>query len=157
MDSRHVEAQTNPWKMKNLLSCIFCVFFTHLLIQNVIASPTLRRQLKCTNPTVRKEWGAANDFEKSSYINAALCLSTKPSRLGLPTTLYDDFGYIHNKLTLQSMIFPGTRWSPHWTNGKVVDKWCTVHGVAAFLPWHRYFVHIYEQALQECGYTGAAM
>jgi hypothetical protein len=31
-----------------------------------------------------------------------------------------------------------------------------VHSVASFLPWHRYFVQIYEQALKECGYTGAA-
>jgi hypothetical protein len=33
----------------------------------------------------------------------------------------------------------------------------SVHSVAAFLPWHRYFVQVYEEALQECGYTGTAM
>lgn len=30
----------------------------------------------------------------------------------------------------------------------------TVHNVAAFLPWHRYFLTLYEQSLQQCGYTG---
>jgi tyrosinase len=28
-----------------------------------------------------------------------------------------------------------------------------VHFVAQFLPWHRYFVHIYEKALRDCGYS----
>jgi tyrosinase len=29
------------------------------------------------------------------------------------------------------------------------------HDAAPFLPWHRYFIHVYELALrQECGYTG---
>jgi tyrosinase len=29
----------------------------------------------------------------------------------------------------------------------------SVHGAAPFLAWHRYFLHIYEQALkEECGY-----
>lgn len=29
------------------------------------------------------------------------------------------------------------------------------HGSAAFLAWHRYFIHIYERKLKEqCGYTG---
>lgn len=30
-----------------------------------------------------------------------------------------------------------------------------VHSVASFLPWHRYFVNVYEGALKECGYEGA--
>jgi tyrosinase len=29
------------------------------------------------------------------------------------------------------------------------------HGNAAFLSWHRWFIHLYERALREsCGYTG---
>jgi tyrosinase len=39
----------------------------------------------------------------------------------------------------------------------VTDNHPPVHGVAAFLPWHRYFVQVYEDALHECGYTGTAM
>jgi hypothetical protein len=29
-----------------------------------------------------------------------------------------------------------------------------VHGGAPFLPWHRYFVQVYNNALSECGYDG---
>jgi tyrosinase len=32
-----------------------------------------------------------------------------------------------------------------------------VHNVAAFLPWHRYFIMLYEEALVTCGYSGPAM
>lgn len=29
------------------------------------------------------------------------------------------------------------------------------HDTAAFLPWHRYFIHVYEKALREqCAYSG---
>lgn len=29
------------------------------------------------------------------------------------------------------------------------------HETAAFLPWHRYFIHVYENALrEECAYSG---
>ncbi|KAI1804823.1 Di-copper centre-containing protein [Daldinia bambusicola] len=86
----------------------------------------------CENPAVRKEWRTLSTDERNSYISAVKCLTTKPSTLGLNTTLYDDFPYVHNALN---------------------DD---IHFVASFLPWHRYFVHVYEQALKDCGYTGAA-
>ncbi|KAK0619557.1 hypothetical protein B0T14DRAFT_391676, partial [Immersiella caudata] len=92
----------------------------------------------CTSPKVRKSWAKATSTEKRSYIEAVLCLTTKPSRLGVSThtTLYDDFGYVHAQLTMPA----------------------PVHGEPVFLPWHRYFVQVYEDALRsECGYTGAAM
>ena len=89
----------------------------------------------CTSPRLRKSWDDATPSERSAYIDAAVCLTTKPSRLGLESsTLHDDFAWVHNQLNFE------------------------IHGVAAFLPWHRYFVHLYESALRdECGYTGTAM
>ncbi|KAH8771953.1 monooxygenase [Diaporthe sp. PMI_573] len=82
----------------------------------------------CTNPNQRREWRSLSTAEQEEYISAVKCLATKPSRLNLTTTLYDDFPYVHNEL-----------------NSKI-------HFVASFLPWHRWFVHIYEQALQgDCG------
>ncbi|OTB16984.1 hypothetical protein K445DRAFT_21175 [Daldinia sp. EC12] len=86
----------------------------------------------CEKPVIRKEWRTLSTDERNSYINAVKCLATKPSTLGLTTTQYDDFAYTHNALN---------------------DD---IHFVASFLPWHRYFVHIYEKALKDCGYTGAA-
>jgi len=55
----------------------------------------------CSSPKLRKSWAKATNAEKQSYINAVLCLATKPSRLKVAThkTLYDDFGYVHAQLS----------------------------------------------------------
>ncbi|KAK1751256.1 hypothetical protein QBC47DRAFT_405960 [Echria macrotheca] len=87
----------------------------------------------CTTPKLRKEWSKATQSERTSYINAVKCLTTKPSKLGLSHRLYDDFVWVH------ATLFP------------------QIHSVPAFLPWHRYFVQLYENALHDCGYTGNAM
>lgn len=94
-----------------------------------------RRQGSCTSPRLRKSWDDATSSEKKAYIDAVLCLASKPSKLGhAGSTLHDDFAWVHNQLA---------------------DE---IHAVAAFLPWHRFFVHVYEQTLHsECGYEGTAM
>ncbi|KAH9904286.1 hypothetical protein F4778DRAFT_731979 [Xylariomycetidae sp. FL2044] len=90
-----------------------------------------QRQAACTEPAVREEWRTLSDDIKAEYISAVKCLATKPSRLGLDSSLYDDFPWVHSQLNLQ------------------------IHFVASFLPWHRYFVHLYEYALRnDCAYTG---
>ena len=34
-------------------------------------------------------------------------------------------------------------------------RWSIAHDTAAFLSWHRWFLHIYEGVLQQqCGYSG---
>ncbi|KAK4455207.1 monooxygenase [Podospora aff. communis PSN243] len=102
----------------------------------VLAVPAdLSSRQTCSSPKLRKSWSKATAAEKTAYINAALCLVTKPSRLKVKdhSTLYDDFSYVHARLTKE------------------------IHSYAVFLPWHRYFVHVYENALRECGYTGTAM
>nr|XP_036582174.1 uncharacterized protein CTRU02_07740 [Colletotrichum truncatum]KAF6790834.1 hypothetical protein CTRU02_07740 [Colletotrichum truncatum] len=79
----------------------------------------------------RIEWRSLSDAGKADYITAVKCLDSKPSKIGLETSRYNDFPYVHAQLNIQ------------------------IHFVAQFLPWHRYFVHIYETALRdECGYTG---
>jgi tyrosinase len=103
--------------------------------------PARQTPSTCTSSKVRISWAQATSSEKVSYITAVLCLATKPSRLNIPThsTLYDDFAYVHSQLGPPNQTPP-------------------VHGEAVFLPWHRYFVQVYEDALRtECGYTGAAM
>ncbi|CEF88219.1 hypothetical protein SNK03_012974 [Fusarium graminearum] len=85
----------------------------------------------CENPTKRVEWRQLDQTVRQQYVDAVLCLTTKPSRIGLNSTLYDDFPYVHSQLDKQ------------------------IHSVASFLPWHRYFVNVYEGALKECGYEGA--
>ncbi|KAK0657809.1 hypothetical protein B0T16DRAFT_386283 [Cercophora newfieldiana] len=98
---------------------------------------SLTRRQTCTSPQPRKSWAQATSAEKQSYLNAVLCLATKPSKLSVPThsTLYDDFGYVHAQLSNPQKI----------------------HFEPSFLPWHRYFLQVYESALHSCGYTGIAM
>ncbi|KXJ87917.1 hypothetical protein Micbo1qcDRAFT_178566 [Microdochium bolleyi] len=85
----------------------------------------------CVSPTKRVEWRELSAADQEGYIAAVKCLTTKPSRIGLEkSTLYDDFPYVHFQLSNY------------------------IHGGAPFLPWHRYFTHVYFEALAECGYTG---
>ncbi|KAK0633958.1 hypothetical protein B0T14DRAFT_411105, partial [Immersiella caudata] len=95
----------------------------------------------CTNPKVRKSWRDATRAEKLAYLNAAVCVTKAPSRLKThpDAKLHDDFGYIHAVLSNSSLPI-------------------IIHGYPNFLPWHRYFVQVYEDALRnDCGYKGAAM
>ncbi|KAH7014498.1 uncharacterized protein B0I36DRAFT_378185 [Microdochium trichocladiopsis] len=86
----------------------------------------------CVAPSKRIEWRQLGAANQQSYLNAVKCLKTKPSRLGIEpaSTLYDDFPYVHFQLNNY------------------------IHGGAPFLPWHRYFTHVYFDALAECGYVG---
>ncbi|PVH90604.1 Di-copper centre-containing protein [Periconia macrospinosa] len=84
----------------------------------------------CTNPEKRVEFRTLDAVAQKQYTDAVMCLSTKPSTIGLNTTLYDDFTYIHTHLNE------------------------LIHYVAMFLPWHRYFVQLYHSHLGDCGYTG---
>ncbi|RYP78270.1 hypothetical protein DL771_000747 [Monosporascus sp. 5C6A] len=86
----------------------------------------------CTNPEKRVEFRTLDTAAQKKYTDAVMCLATKPSTLGLNlnTTLYDDFTYVHTRLN------------------------DIIHYVSMFLPWHRYFVQLYQNHLKDCGYTG---
>ncbi|CVK94751.1 related to monophenol monooxygenase (tyrosinase) [Fusarium mangiferae] len=80
----------------------------------------------------RVEWRKLSKSSQAEYIDAVKCLDKLPSKLGLTTSRYNDFPYVHRTLNIQ------------------------IHFVAQFLPWHRYFVHLYETSLRdECGYRGS--
>ncbi|KAK4442953.1 hypothetical protein QBC34DRAFT_443795 [Podospora aff. communis PSN243] len=97
------------------------------------SSTKLAARQTCTSPRLRKAWSQATDEEKLAYLDAAVCVTKKPSKLNPKATLHDDFAYTHALLDFNIHQFPG------------------------FLPWHRYFVMLYEKALQDCGYKGTAM
>lgn len=59
----------------------------------------------CTDPPKRIEWRQLGAEIQKEYIEAVLCLRTKPSALGLNTTRYDDFPYIHTHLDKSSKYF----------------------------------------------------
>ncbi|KAI1845478.1 hypothetical protein JX265_012423 [Neoarthrinium moseri] len=95
------------------------------------AAVLARNSTACTDPAVRVEWRTLTTVERAEYITAVKCLATKPSILGLNSTLYDDFPWVHSQLNLD------------------------IHFVAQFLPWHRVFLQQYENALRSaCGYSG---
>ncbi|KAK5989404.1 Tyrosinase-like protein orsC [Cladobotryum mycophilum] len=90
----------------------------------------------CTkdNIAVRREWDSLSKIERLDYLRATQCLQSKPSK-GNGNTLtqsrFEDFVLGHINATLN------------------------IHISGLLLPWHRYFVNLYEKALrEECGYKG---
>lgn len=82
--------------------------FLHLITLATAALALPSDKKTCTSLKVRKSWAKATPVEKKSYINAVLCLTTKPTRLRVSThkTLYDDFGYVHAQLTAPQRSTP---------------------------------------------------
>ncbi|KAN0111160.1 hypothetical protein V8E52_008772 [Russula decolorans] len=103
----------------------------------------------CTKPAVRREWRAFSTEEKAEWIRAIKCLSKQPHDSALTPSVdpslslippintsssyFDDLVYLHMDLNIR------------------------IHGTGLFLPWHRWFVHVFEELLKnKCGYTGSS-
>lgn len=108
--------------------CLGAIFF----LTGVIAG----NHSSCSqnNTVARKEWGSLTLSERTSYIDAVLCMQSSPSHLnntqvpGAKTRL-DDFVATH------------------------INQTRSIHLSGIFLSWHRNFVWLWENALhQECGY-----
>lgn len=88
----------------------------------------------CVDPAVRIEWRDMSDDDKNSFISAVKCLLGKPSAGGPYTgaqSRYEDLVSVHQQMT------------------------GSIHMVGQFLPWHRYYLSIYESILRdECQYGG---
>ncbi|KAG8159792.1 hypothetical protein KVR01_010429 [Diaporthe batatas] len=88
------------------------------------------------NVVVRRSWHVFKRQERLDYIKAVKCLqsaeSITPTELGSGIkTRFDDFVATHMNQTND------------------------IHLTGNFLSWHRYFIWLYEKALQEeCGYEG---
>ncbi|KAL5639188.1 hypothetical protein ACGC1H_006638 [Rhizoctonia solani] len=89
------------------------------------------KSAECTNPVVRREWRTLSQGQRDKFHKAIKCLQDKPSTFDVEESknLFDDFGYVHYTINR------------------------TIHHVASFFPWHRYFIILREQALSECGYS----
>lgn len=99
--------------------------------QRPFATPEEPPREVCEHSTARPSWHELPLHRRRGYVHAVQRLSTLPSRLGLNTSLYDDFTYVHTQLVWQ------------------------VHHVAMSLPFHRYFLYLFEQTLQlQGGYDG---
>lgn len=94
---------------------------------------SINHQCRTKSPTR----GSLTKRQRKSYIDAVHCLTHKPAQTPLSEipgvrNRYDDFVGSH----LQQTPF--------------------VHADGLFLPYHRYYVFLYEKALRdECGYDGA--
>ncbi|KAF9054157.1 hypothetical protein BJ165DRAFT_1337324 [Panaeolus papilionaceus] len=90
--------------------------------------------LECSHMRKRKEWRALTDPEKANYISAVKCLQSTPVKspeLPQVRSMFDQFQAVH----------------------VVVAE--SVHVAGQFLPWHRYFLQLYEKNLrEECSYKG---
>jgi len=103
----------------------------------------------CTKPVVRKEWRALSAKEKEEWIRAVNCLSKLPHDsaltpsvdpsvslippINVSSSYYDDIVYLH--MDLNTRI--------HWTG--------------LFFPWHRWYLHAFEESLKnKCGYAGVS-
>ncbi|TPX12366.1 uncharacterized protein E0L32_007013 [Thyridium curvatum] len=88
----------------------------------------------CENPSLRPEWRQMDDAGRQGYIDAVKCLMGRPSAGGdFPGSQnrYEDLVSLHQQLT------------------------GSIHMVGQFLPFHRYYVHVFESLLRdECGYGG---
>ncbi|KAI1324256.1 hypothetical protein F5Y16DRAFT_412166 [Xylariaceae sp. FL0255] len=89
----------------------------------------------CTNDNSqsRLEWSDYADADRTAFVNAIKCLMRKPSagsQYPGSQNRYEDLVAVHR------------------------DMLPNVHQTSSFLPWHRYFVWVFQQMLQEeCGFT----
>ncbi|KAJ4483814.1 Di-copper centre-containing protein [Lentinula aciculospora] len=101
----------------------------------------------CTNPAVRREWRTLSTDERANWISAVKCLGELPHDPALTPfvnpddiapvnasgSYYDDIVYMH------------------------MDLNHLIHFTGLFLPFHRWYVQVYENALKEkCGFTGTS-
>ncbi|KAH7354493.1 hypothetical protein B0T11DRAFT_332315 [Plectosphaerella cucumerina] len=90
----------------------------------------------CKNPSVRKSWAVLTTAQKQAYIAATKCL-------------------MDPKKAPSKTKYAGSR--TRWEELQVthVAQVQFIHGVGAFLPWHRWFMTVHENLLRnECGYRG---
>ncbi|KAI0179783.1 Di-copper centre-containing protein [Hypoxylon sp. FL1284] len=86
------------------------------------------------NPAVRYEWRNYQADDKKAFVNAVKCLMDKPSSGNFQgaQSRYEDLVSVHQQLTP------------------------VIHQRAVFLPWHRYYVSVFESLMRdECGFDRA--
>lgn len=87
----------------------------------------------CSDVKVRVEWSNMADTDKLSFVQSVKCLmDAKPIGVWAnATSIWDEITWVHDQLNER------------------------IHGVDAFLPWHRYYLHMLKTLLEErCEYKG---
>lgn len=87
----------------------------------------------CTAPATRVEWRSLSDADKTSFVGAIKCLIDLP-----PSGAFSGAGNRY-----EDLVAVHIQMAP------------TIHSVAQFLPWHRYYLAVFESLLrEECAYAG---
>lgn len=95
-----------------------------------------RQDGACASPAVRVEWRNMSDGDRTAFVQAIRCLMDLPPSGAYSDvnarTRWDDLVAVHYKMT------------------------GSIHGVAQFLQWHRYYLHVFEDLLRtECAYKAS--
>jgi hypothetical protein len=77
---------------------------TTTLSQNITTLSINANSNKCTNPVVRREWSSVSQAQRDSYISAVMCLTKKPSIIGLKTSRFDDYTWVHRQMFGDSQL-----------------------------------------------------
>ncbi|KAF2668920.1 Di-copper centre-containing protein [Microthyrium microscopicum] len=101
----------------------------------------------CTNPRIRKEWRSLSIQERKDYIRATKCMQSAPSKFNkqfpVAQNRYDDFVALHVSVAVAGPTTPSV--GPAFGG----------HEEGNILPWHRYMIQLWEDALiSECGWKG---
>jgi len=103
---------------------------------------------KCSNPSVRREWGTLSRDERADWISAVKCLTTFPHDDALTPLLNTDVSFI-----------PPVNTSSSFYDDIVymhMDLNFVIHFTGLFLPWHRaYVLGLEKQMKEKCHYRGA--
>jgi hypothetical protein len=148
---------------KRLLSIILIIAYTLVVLSigAVVAQGLIevRRawylsepsQHRCSKLGVRREWRNLSSTEQEDYTNAAVCFSALKNPYGSNGTLYDEFSRVHRSVGALCRYTPLNA-----KNASLILFAFSAHESASFLPWHRYFLRIYEDILKiECGFEGS--
>ncbi|PPJ53114.1 hypothetical protein CBER1_11779 [Cercospora berteroae] len=119
------------------ISTIILAMATAFALWLWFRSATLSEFRRCADgrmPTIRHEWRQLTRLEQINYIFALQCLRNLPSKFfseRRDVGRYDDFVYVHYENRFES------------------------HRAAGLLPWHRWFLALFERSLRsECSYDG---
>ncbi|PPQ91125.1 hypothetical protein CVT25_013263 [Psilocybe cyanescens] len=127
-----MKAPTLPYFLFNIL----------LLIQSLaLTTPIAHKSASCAKLNPRIEWRSLSEVQREKWISSVKCLgSIKHRRLSHIAqdvlldgkhSIYDDFSYAHNAMQKSA------------------------HSNPYFLPWHRWFLYLFDTATREiCGYKG---
>ncbi|KAK7030237.1 hypothetical protein VNI00_014254 [Paramarasmius palmivorus] len=117
----------------------------------------------CKKPAVRREWRALSKPERAEWIRAINCLANTPSEGNFiqyfkPNDIskYNASGSYYDGIMTLCFVM---RWTDRLLDFVYIhmDLNHLIHSTGMFLPFHRWYVQVYENALKrKCGFKGVS-